>query len=184
MTKPVPAAPDPQAVRYPKLPPRPFASVDAQTYISDRFNDAISWYDAKAAIAKARYQWMRAASVIGGVMVPVLINIHWPEGELYLKIVTTVVSTIVVLLVSLESVFHYREQWINYRSTEQFLRREYFLFTAKEGVYTRTRDDHAAFTMFVERVESKIESENASTLQILTTVSEAAKGQRGEQGST
>jgi len=124
---------DPNKIKYPKLEPRSFASVDAQTYINERFNDAISWYDSKAAIAKSRYQWMRAASVIGGVMVPVLVNIHWPEEEIYLKALTTVVSTVVVLLVSLESVFHYREQWINYRSTEQFLRREYFLFTAREG---------------------------------------------------
>ncbi len=170
-----------EEIKYPKLPPRPFASVDPETYIAERFNGAISWYDNKAVTCKTRYQWMRAVSVIGGVLVPVLVNVGLSsELEGYRKAVTTLMSTLVVLLVSLESVFHYREQWVNYRSTEQFLRREYFLFTAKEGVYTDLNAADA-FRVFVERVEAKIESENASTLQILTTVTEAPKGQAAEQ---
>ena len=84
---------------------------------------------------------------------------------------------IVVLLVSLERVFHYREQWANYRSTEQFLRKEYFLFTTKKGLYADKKKEDA-YRLFVERVEGSIEAENASTLQVLTTVSEAPKGQR------
>ena len=180
MADPGPSKEESTDISYPKLPPRPFASVDPPTYIAERFNDAISWYDSKAVTSKSRYQWMRAVSVIGGVLVPVLVNVSLPGSEIYLKAVTTVLSTLVVLLVSLESVFHYREQWVNYRSTEQFLRREYFLFTAKEGVYTDLRA-HDAFRVFVERVEAKIESENASTLQILTTVTEAPKGQTAEQ---
>ena len=179
--KKTPTAEDPNIIKYPKLPPRKFHSVDAETYIAERFNDAISWYDSKAVTSKSRYQWMRAVSVIGGVLVPVLVNVSLPGLEIYLKAVTTVLSTLVVLLVSLESVFHYREQWVNYRSTEQFLRREYFLFAAKEGVYTDLRSADDAFRVFVERVEAKIESENTSTLQILTTVTEAPKGQTAEQ---
>jgi Protein of unknown function (DUF4231) len=106
------------SVHYPKLLPRPLGSVDTKTYIAERFNDAISWYDSKAVVAKRWYQWMRAMTVIGGALVPVFVNVNFP----YVSVVTTVLSVIVVLLVSLESIFHYREQWVNYRSTEQFLR--------------------------------------------------------------
>jgi hypothetical protein len=161
-----------ERISYPKLPPRPFASVEAETYISERFNDAISWYDTKAVMAKKWYQRMKATTVIGGALVPVLINIKIA----YLDVLTTIISIIVVLLVSLISVFHYREQWVNYRSTEQFLRREYFLFTGKEGPYLEM-EEADAYHFFVQRVEGKIEAENASTLQVLTTVSEAPKGQ-------
>jgi hypothetical protein len=158
------------AVRYPKLPPRAFASLDAATYIAERFNDYISWADGKAVKAKSRYQWMRAITVVGGAVVPVLVNVDLP----YTKLATTLIGIVVVLMVSLESVFHYREQWVNYRATEQFLRKEYFLFTAKEGAY-RDKGAPDAFVLFVERVEASIEAENASTLQVLTTVSESPK---------
>lgn len=108
---------------------------------------------------------------MGGAIVPVLVNIDYP----YLTVATTVVSLLVVLLVSLESMLHYREQWVNYRSTEQFLRKEYFLFTSKEGVYA-DQEEADACRLFVERVEGRIEAENASTLQVLTTVSQEPKG--------
>lgn len=163
------------SVQYPKLPPRPFASIDAATYIAERFNDYISWADGKAITAKSRYQWMRALTVVGGAIVPVLVNVDWPDAT-WTKLATTLISIVVVLMVSLESVFHYREQWVNYRATEQYLRKEYFLFTTKEGMY-RDKNEPDAFILFVEHVENSIEAENASTLQVLTTVSETRKGQ-------
>ena len=87
------------------------------------------------------------------------------------------------MVVSLESVFHYREQWVNYRSTEQYLRKEYFLFTAKEGVYADLDAEVDAFRTFVERVEQAIGVENASTLQVMTATSEAGKAHERAKGA-
>ena len=139
-------------ISYPKLPPRDFDSVDAESYIAERFNDAISWYDTKAVWAKARYQLMRAATVVGSALVPVLVNlISVDKFEIPIRVVTTIISIAVVILVSLEGVFHYREQWVNYRSTEQFMRKEYFLFTTREGPYV-DKPAGEAYTLFVERI--------------------------------
>jgi hypothetical protein len=161
-------------ISYPKLPPRDFASLDAESYIAERFNDAISWYDTKAVGAKSRYQFMRAATVVGGALVPVLVNLGIGNLEIPVRVITTIISIAVVILVSLEGVFHYREQWVNYRSTEQFMRKEYFLFTAREGSYV-DKEAKEAYTLFVERIENAIAGENASTLQIMTRVSDVSK---------
>jgi hypothetical protein len=110
---------------------------------------------------------MRTLTVIGGAMVPVLINIKFP----YVDIATTLLSLLVVILVSLESVFHFREQWKNYRSTEQSLAKEYFNFSTGEGPY-RNQDEKESFLNFVDRVENAIAAENASTLNVMTTVSD------------
>jgi membrane protein implicated in regulation of membrane protease activity len=74
---------------------------------------------------------MRAASVVAAAVVPVLVNVSF-DGR---AVVATLLGLIVVVLVSLESVFHYREQWKNYRSTEQYLGREAVLFRAHVGPY-------------------------------------------------
>jgi hypothetical protein len=116
---------------------------------------------------------MRSVSVVGGALVPVLVNL---DTFPYVKAATTIISLIVLLTVSLESVFHFREQWVNYRATEQYLRKEYFLFTTREGPYRDKKVDSEAFVLFVERVEASIEAENASTLQVLTTVTDTARG--------
>jgi hypothetical protein len=166
-----------KAVSYPKLPPRAFASMSAEEYIDQRLNQAIEWYDAKSKSYKFWYLFMRAATVIGGAVVPVLVNLDFP----HVKVITTFISLMVVLFVSLESVYHFREQWKNYRSTEQLLRKEYFLFVAKEGSYESSKNVEEAFRLFVEHVEGAIDTENASTLQVLTTVSEPKRGR--DEGS-
>lgn len=153
---------------------RAFGSMSAEEYIDERLNSFRAWYDKKAVRAKKVYQWMRAVTVVGGAMVPVLVNIELP----HLDIATTVIGLLVVVLVSLESVFHFREQWKNYRSTEQLLAKEYFNFATGEGPY-RDADETEAFLTFVERVENAIASENASTLNVMTTMSERRTQARG-----
>ena len=67
-------------------------------------------------------------------------------------------SLLVVVSVSMESVYHYREQWKNYRSTEQLLGHEQFEFLARVGPYEGLEEDKEdkAFRLFVERIENAI----------------------------
>ncbi|MBI5354110.1 MAG: DUF4231 domain-containing protein [Chloroflexi bacterium] len=157
-----------QQVKYPRLQPRQHASIPSEEFIAERVNDAIAWYDKSADKNKKLYLRTRAATVIGGALVPVLVNIKFP----YVDVVTTIISLMVVLLVSLESVYHFREQWTNYRGTEQNLRHEYFLFTSKGGIYA-AKNNIDAYQYFVERTEDLISSENSSTLKTMTSLTEA-----------
>jgi hypothetical protein len=117
---------------------------------------------------------MRALTVLGGALVPVLVNLGVGSWAIPMRVITTVISIVVVIFVSLEGVFHYREQWVNYRSTEEFMRKEYFLFAAREGPYV-DMEPAKAYTLFVERIENAVAGENASTLQILTRISGTSK---------
>lgn len=165
-----------QKIDYPRLPPRDFATMTPKEFISERLNESIAWYDKKAGSLKNRYLRMRVITVISGALVPVLVNLDIP----YVNYLTTFISLVVVLLVSLESVYHYSAQWTNYRSTEQFLRKEYFLFTANEGPYAERKEDDA-YRLFVERIERAIEAEVAITLQVMTTTAEAQSEESGLQ---
>lgn len=146
---------------------REYGTITQTEYIDERLNQFREWYDFKAVRAKKLYQWMRATTVIGGAIVPVLINSPIQNVD----IITTLISLLVVILISLESVFHFREQWKNYRATEQLLAKEYFNFVAGEGSY-RNKKPEEAFLDFVDRVENAIASENASTLNVMTTLSD------------
>lgn len=74
----------------------------------------------------------------------------------------------------MESVYHYREQWKNYRSTEQLLGHEQFEFLAKVGSYEGL-EGGKAFTLFVERIENAISSENAATLNVMAVGAEMTR---------
>jgi len=144
-------------------------SMGPSEYLKARVEMYMGWYDQKAVKYKSYYLKMRALSVVGGAVVPVLVNLNIPTP--FKDYITTVVSLIVVITVSLESVYHYREQWKNYRSTEQFIGAEKFQFLTKEGPY-KTLEPTNAFLLLVERVETAIASENAATLNIMTLASE------------
>lgn len=145
-------------------------------YITNRVEQYQAWYDKKSIEAKSRYLRMRAFSVVGGGLVPVLVNIPWKgdvAGIPIIQALVTVISLLVVIAVSLESVFHYREQWKNYRSTEQLLGHEKFLFRTRVAQYADLTDEQA-FRRFVERVEEAISAENMATLNVMTMASEPA----------
>jgi hypothetical protein len=142
---------------------------DQKYYLDNRFDQYTGWYNGKAVRTKAQYLRMRTVAVVGGAIVPVLVNVPWH----YIKIATTSISLLVVVLLSLESVYHYREQWKNYRSTEQFLGHEKVYFLNRVGFYEGLSDDRA-FKLFVDRVEAAIASENAATLNTMTLAAEAA----------
>jgi hypothetical protein len=149
-------------------------SMGPDAYLQERVEQYKVWYDKKAVRFKAYYLNMRAVTVIGGALVPVLVNLDIP----FKNYLTTAISLVVVILVSLESVYHYREQWKNYRTTEQFLSTERILFLTKEGPY-KALETQQAFLLFVERVEGAIASENAATLNIMTLASEGKDGREG-----
>lgn len=148
---------------------------DPNTYISQRLEQYQDWYDKKSVVMKSKYLRMKAFSVVGGSLVPVLINVPWHftlGGVSVVQVVVTAISLAVVITVSLESVFHYREQWKNYRSTEQLLGHEKFYFRTRVGIYHGLSDENA-FRLLVERVEDAVASENAATLNTMTTASDA-----------
>jgi len=137
-------------------------------YIETRVRQYQDWYDRKASSSKSRYLRMRGASVVGAAIVPALINVSFTGRTA----VVTVISLLVVIIVSLESVLHYREQWKNYRSTEQLLGHELVYFQTRVGPYKGLAAT-VAFRRFIERVEAAIASENSATLNTMTVASEA-----------
>jgi hypothetical protein len=139
------------------------AAMTADRYLATRLDQYQQWYDRKSVKTKAIYLRMRTISVVGGVLVPVVININ----GLYAKIAATVISLIVAGCVGLESVYRYRDQWKNYRSTEQALGHQRVYFQTRTGDYEGLSAD-AAFRLLVERVESAIAAENAATLNVMT----------------
>ena len=173
------------SLQYPDLTPRVFHSLNPEDYIRDRINDQLRFYDKKATFYKSRYLSMRAATVIGGALVPVLVNLSFAPMTVNLryfvmtiniiKLSTTVISLMVVLFVSLESVYHFKEQWRNYRSTAELIKKEYFLYATGQGRYAAKPEDEA-YRLFVEQIETAIDVENASTLQVMTTVSDVKQG--------
>lgn len=143
-----------------------------QSYIQGRIDQYYAWYDAKAVKSKASYQQGRLASAASAVLIPVITNIELSfsisETTINLSnILVSILGVTVALLIALEGVYHHREQWLNSRSTAEYLKTQKVLFEHRADDYEGL-DEEKAFTQLVNRIEKAIAEENAVTLNILT----------------
>ena len=141
-------------------------------YIDSRLTSEVSgylgYYDATARRMKRRHLQTRSAAAIGAVLIPVVSNLAW-EPSVYgvsIHVATIGASLIglgVALILALEGVFHFKDQWQNFRGTEQYLLSQKYRFENRVDEY-QTLSDADAFKLFVSRVEKAILDENNVTL--------------------
>jgi hypothetical protein len=144
--------------------------MSAANYITERVDEYKDWYDKKAVQMKPRFLGLRMISTVGSVLVPIAANAR-PEFPTATRIATTVISLMVSVAIAFDSVYHFGDQWKNYRATEQFLSREKFLFVTGEGPY-RGLEASQAHLLLVERCEAQIASENSATLSAIITAAQ------------
>ena len=145
-----------------------------EQYIDSRSSGktgCLGYYDRTARRMKRRHLQNRAAAAIGAVLIPVVSNLPWeiPFGSTTIQVSTMGASLIglgVALILALEGVFHFKEQWQNCRGTEQYLLSQRFRFENRVDEY-QTLTDEEAFKLFVSKVEKAIIDENNVTLNIL-----------------
>jgi hypothetical protein len=148
-----------------------------EEYMKDRVQLKINRYTKKASNYKLAYRVTASVAAIGSAVVPVLVNIPNMERKY-----PTIVSLLVVFVVALESVFHFREHWRNYDLISSVLREEEMQFSTRAGPYSpqEIKGNHDdVFRTFVKRVEDAIANERAETIVMRTTApsSEAKPGQ-------
>jgi hypothetical protein len=128
-----------------------------QKYLKDRYEDQINWYDKKSAWNQKLYRYFQWSVIILAAVTPVLVAAgfeaaRWPA---------VIIAALVAIGTSILKTFKYQENWINYRTTCETLRKEIHFYNAGVGDYRDSEDREA---LFVERVESLISRENTMWL--------------------
>ncbi len=130
---------------------------DFQKYLKERYEDQINWYDKKSIWNQKLYRYFQWSVIILAAITPVLVAIdceatRWPA---------VIIAALVAIGTSILKTFKYQENWINYRTTCETLRKEIHFYRAGLGDYRDSEDREA---LFVERVESLISRENTMWL--------------------
>jgi hypothetical protein len=133
-------------------------------YIKNRYGDQINYYEAKSAENQRLYRYMQWALIILAALTPALIELDLnkliAEGFGHLATLTSV--TVAILTAALKT-FKYQENWINYRTTCEALKKEKYLFEAGLGDYQSSDDKQA---QFIDRIEALISRENTLWLSV------------------
>ena len=129
-------------------------------YLTDRYEGQIDFYDHKAQHNQEMYRSMQWIVIVLAALTPILIELDVDKiAGIDFKHVATVTSAIVAILTAGLKTFKYQENWINYRTTCETLRKEKHYFDAGVGDYAKASDKES---VFVERVESLISRENTT----------------------
>ena len=130
---------------------------DFQKYLEERYKDQINWYDKKSVWNQKLYRHFQLSVIILAAITPVLVAIA-PEATRWPAVI---IAALVAIGTTILKTFKYQENWINYRTTCETLRKEIHFYRAGLGDYRDSEDREA---LFVERVESLISRENTMWL--------------------
>jgi hypothetical protein len=131
---------------------------DFEKYLKERYLDQIQWYDNKSLGNQKWYTFLQWGLLVLSALTPVLITISFGISGAHLPEWIPVLSAVIVaILASALKTFKFQENWINYRTTCETLKKEIQLYRAKVGDYANVEDKEA---LFVERVEALISREN------------------------
>ena len=130
-----------------------------EKYLEERYYPEIKWYDMKAISNQKIYKILQWIVIILAAVTPVLVAI----GGTWERWVAVVISAIVAIGTSVLKTFKYQENWINYRTTCETLRKEIHYYNASINDYATSNDPMA---LFIERVEALISRENTLWLTV------------------
>ena len=132
-----------------------------EKYRTERYESQVNWYDTRAGRHKKchdSFQWM---VIVLSISLPVVIMRVPPEWAL----IPVVVSTLLAVATSAARAFKFQENWLNYRTIAEALRKEQYYYDAGTNGYSEAESREK---LFVERVESLISRENILWLKIHT----------------
>jgi hypothetical protein len=125
---------------------------DFEDYRTTRYEPQLAWYDAKANNSKGMYLLFQTGVIVLSAVVPVLIAALPAEHA-----VTISLSVLLAIGTACLKAFKFQENWINFRSTAEALKREWRFYVARLGDYEEAERRES---LFVERVEALISNEH------------------------
>ncbi|OLN23868.1 hypothetical protein BTO30_02700 [Domibacillus antri] len=123
-------------------------------YIESRLENQINWYDTKSQNCQKNYKRIKIIQLISSALIPFLAGIV-PDFK-WLVHAIGLLGILIAVLEGINSINKYHENWIEYRSICETLRREKHMYLGKAGVYSES----GSYVTLIERVETIISKEN------------------------
>lgn len=131
---------------------------DLKCYLAERYDDQCRWYDDKAGFNKRRYYCYQTLIVVLSALttLTVAVGIYFDDTR-WVRLAALAIAAAVTVVASLLKIYRYQEQWLDYRSTAETLKKEKYLLKARIDEYATT---DSPGQLFVDRVENLISRQN------------------------
>ena len=129
-----------------------------EEYLKERYKHQVQWYDNTSTQNKRYYHWLQWTVIIISASVPALVA-SIPTW----KWITVTLSIILAIATAALKTFKFQENWVNYRTIAETLKKEKHYYDVEAGEYAAVEDKEQ---LFVERVEALISRENTLWMTI------------------
>ena len=133
-------------------------------YIKNRFDDQRDWYDAKAIYYKKLFYRSQWAVIILSGIAPILTLVGCLIDHKILVIAAGSLPTLVAAIISLQQFGRWQSLFLEYRTTSEMLKRQWYLFDGKIGDYDIS-DDKDRQKVFIHHVEDLISRQNRTWVE-------------------
>ena len=131
-----------------------WSSMSPQSYINSRVDEQLAWYELKSSVNKTwHYRW-QVIALIATALIPVF---ALSSDDIKTRIAVACFGVLAAIASGVMSMYQFRDQWTDYRSTAERLKYEKFLFLTGSVPY----NNEQSFSLFVNRIESIIINENS-----------------------
>lgn len=134
--------------------------MDETTYINERLDDQIDWYDRKSQSCQKKFKRLRLCEIIFACSLPLLVGLPELFGAYSAPIIALVGVAIAVLSGAL-ALYKFEQNWVEYRTTSESLKHQRFLYLTGTMPYA----DDDSFKQLVLRVENLISKQNSDWTQ-------------------
>lgn len=136
--------------------------MDENTYLKDRVQDQIDWYDMKSGYNKRLYLRCQYLLIVAAALVT--FSGVFDAAKLgWVQFAVPALGAIIAITSGVLGICKYQEHWVEYRTTAEQLKHEKHLYITKSEPYEK--DD--AFNLFVLRIEGLISKENSKWMEYI-----------------
>jgi len=138
--------------------------MDEQTYITERVDDQINWLEGKSASNQTRYKRIQTLIIVCSVLIPFGTGFLTDERS-WLQIAIGAAGVFIAVGEGILGLNKYQENWVQYRTTAEQLKREKIFYLTASGPYT---NQEKPFKLFVKHVENILQQENVQWQEYIT----------------
>jgi hypothetical protein len=146
-----------------------------------RLKDQLDYHSKQSRHNKKRFYSLQAVIIITGALIPI-VNVVIPGGDL-LRLISSILGGIIVVITGVMQLHKYQENWILFRTTQELLRREKYLYLNDAGDYAGL-DPKDKKRLLVERVEDLVSSETSKYFATHKPEQGKTGGDSGSAGTT
>ena len=146
--------------------------MNEQEYLKQRLDDQQQWYEGKGAWNQTWYKRLRIVEVVLAAAIPFVSSLmgKFPDSPNTVPLLVSAMAFLIAAASALLALYRFQENWLQYRTAAEQLKREKFLFLTKSQPY----DGGDAFHVLVGNVERILGEENSSWREQLKSAASAA----------